>query len=86
MEVRFQIELHRKDEELLKLIQAYFGGVGAIYPVGKGCSAFRASTVDHILKIILLTPLPSGLTLRITVVLHLTWPLSRCACMDVKHH
>ena len=51
MEVRFQIELHRKDEELLKLIQAYFGGVGAIYPVGKGCSAFRASTVDHILKI-----------------------------------
>ena len=52
MEVRFQIELHRKDEELLKHIQAYFGGIGSIYSVGKGCLSFRVSTLDHILKII----------------------------------
>ena len=47
----FIITLHLKDLELLKLIQAYFGGIGAIYPVGKGCIAFRVSTLDHVLKI-----------------------------------
>lgn len=50
--LKLNFKFHRKDEELLKLIQAYFGGVGAIYRVGKGCLAFRVSTLDHILKII----------------------------------
>lgn len=49
---RFQIELNRKDEGLLKLIQAYFGGIGYIHNVGKDCLAFRVSTLDHLVKII----------------------------------
>lgn len=52
VEVRFQIELNRKDEGLLKLIQAYFGGIGVIYRVAKDCLAFRVSTLDHLVKII----------------------------------
>ena len=52
VEVRFQIELNSKDEGLLKLIQAYFGGIGVIYRVAKDCLAFRVSTLDHLVKII----------------------------------
>lgn len=47
----FQIELHRKDEELLKDIQAFFG-VGNIFKGGKDCLSFRVITADHLLKII----------------------------------
>ena len=43
MEVRFQIELHRKDEELLKLIQAYFGGAGRISSHGLNTLTFRVN-------------------------------------------
>ena len=30
VELSFSIGLHKKDEELLKLIQGYFGGIGIV--------------------------------------------------------
>lgn len=47
----FQIELHRKDEELLKDIQAFFG-VGNIFKGGKDCLSLRVTSTDPLLKII----------------------------------
>lgn len=48
----FQIELHRKDEALLKHIQAYLSGIGTIFKGGKDCLSFRVITVKDMFKII----------------------------------
>jgi len=46
VEHKFQIGLHEKDEELLKQIQAYFGGVGKIRKVGKYNCVFIVRSLE----------------------------------------
>lgn len=48
--VRFQIVLHKRDEELLKLIQTYFGGIGLITIAKRGECQFTVNSLDQILK------------------------------------
>lgn len=48
----FQIELHKKDKDILNFIQAHFQGVGTIYKV-RDCLSFRVSSIDEIVKVIL---------------------------------
>jgi len=49
----FQIELHKKDLELLKTIQAFFKGAGFISNTNtRGTVAFRARSLDD-LKVII---------------------------------
>jgi LAGLIDADG endonuclease len=48
----FLIGLHKKDIELLKLIQAYFGGIGKISKLTKDAYVFRVYTLGEIMKII----------------------------------
>jgi hypothetical protein len=50
VEVIFQIGLHKKDLELLKLIQAYFEGVGIIVKNSNDMCAFRVSSPKQILN------------------------------------
>jgi len=45
----FVINLHKKDVELLKLIQSYFGGVGRIGKERNGCCDFTVGSLDQIL-------------------------------------
>jgi len=49
LEASFTINLHKKDVELLKLIQAYFGGVGRIGKERNGCCDFSVSSLNQIL-------------------------------------
>ena len=44
----FQIGLHEKDLELLKSIQAYFGGVGVITKPHRNMCAFRVTSPEEI--------------------------------------
>lgn len=48
----YQIELSERDLELLKKIQAFFGGIGFITKATKGCLAFRVRSLEE-LKIII---------------------------------
>ena len=48
----FQIELNHKDEELLKLIQAYFEGVGAIHK-SKNFVVYQVRSLEKIYKVII---------------------------------
>lgn len=48
----FQIELHKKDIELLQNIRNFFGGIGYITDATKDCLAFRARSLEDI-KIII---------------------------------
>lgn len=50
MEIVFQISLHRKDLELLKLLQEFFGGTGTISTSSKKMSAFRVTSPEQILN------------------------------------
>ena len=50
VEVIFQIGLHKKDLELLKLIQAYFDGIGIIVTYSNDMCAFRVSSPKQILN------------------------------------
>lgn len=62
-EVVFQIALHKKDLELLKQIQAFFGGIGTIANSSNDLCAFRVTTpkqisdkiIPHFDKYILIT-------------------------------
>lgn len=47
VEVVFQIGLHKKDLELLKLLQAFFGGIGVITHWNDMC-AFKVSSPKQI--------------------------------------
>ena len=59
MEIVFQIALHKKDLELLKQIQAFFGGIGTISSNStEGMCAFRVTSPKQILNKII--PLPFG--------------------------
>ena len=49
----FQIGLHKKDVELLKSIQAYFGGIGVITKAHQDMCAFRVSSPKQIKQKIL---------------------------------
>ena len=49
LEPAFIINLHKKDVELLKLIQSYFGGAGRIGKERNGCCDFTVSSLDQIL-------------------------------------
>lgn len=49
LEANFIINLHKKDVELLKLIQAYLGGVGRIGKERNGCCDFTVSSLGEIL-------------------------------------
>jgi hypothetical protein len=49
LEPAFIINLHKKDVELLKLIQSYFGGAGRIGKERNGCCDFTVSSLDAIL-------------------------------------
>lgn len=54
VEVVFQIGLHKKDFNLLKIIKAYFNDVGIISESNKeNMCAFRVSSPKHILEYIL---------------------------------
>lgn len=53
MEVVFQIGLHTKDLELLKFIQAFFGGIGVISSSPKNMSTFKVTSLKQILDKIL---------------------------------
>jgi len=50
VEVIFQIELHKKDLELLKLIQTYFDRIGIIVTNSKDMCAFRVNSPKQILN------------------------------------
>lgn len=50
MEVVFQIALHKKDLELLKLIQAFFGGIGVISTSPNDMCAFKVTSIKQILN------------------------------------
>lgn len=50
---RYSIALHHKDEELLKLIQANFGGVGRISTHGLNTLAYRVNSLKEILTTII---------------------------------
>ena len=43
VDVVFQIGLHKKDLEVLKVIQAYFGGVGVIVSCPKSMVCFQSN-------------------------------------------
>ena len=45
--------MHKKDLELLKLIQTYFGGIGSIVKPSKNMCTFRVSSPEQIFKKIL---------------------------------
>lgn len=47
--MNFVINLHKRDVELLKLIQSYFGGVGRISKERNGCIDFTVSSINQIL-------------------------------------
>ena len=49
LEANFTINLHVRDIELLKLIQAYFGGVGRIGKERNNCRDFTIGSLDQIL-------------------------------------
>jgi hypothetical protein len=49
VEIVFQIALHKKDLELLKQIQAFFGGIGTISTSPTGMCAFRVTSSKQIL-------------------------------------
>ena len=49
LETNFTINLHTRDIELLKLIQAYFGGVGRIGKERNNCRDFTIGSLDQIL-------------------------------------
>ena len=49
MTIRTCVYLHKKDVELLKLIQSYFGGAGRIGKERNGCCDFTVSSLDQIL-------------------------------------
>lgn len=48
----FQIQLHKKDVELLRQIQQYFGGIGYITEGTKDCLAFRVRSLEEIIIIV----------------------------------
>jgi len=50
VEIIFQIGLHKKDLELLKLIQAYFDGIGIIVTNSNDMCTFRVSSPKQILN------------------------------------
>ena len=54
LEPSFIINLHKRDVELLKLIQIYFGGIGRIGKERNGCCDFTVSSLDQILDKIIL--------------------------------
>ena len=49
LELAFIINLHKKEVELLKRIQSYFGGAGRIGKERNGCCDFTVSSLDQIL-------------------------------------
>lgn len=49
VEANFVINLHKRDVELLKLIQTYFGGVGRISKERNGCIDYTVSSINQIL-------------------------------------
>lgn len=51
--VSFSINLHKRDVDLLNLIQAYFGGIGVIRKEGGDCRDFRVNSLDQIFMIII---------------------------------
>lgn len=48
----FQIELHKKDMELLNNIQAFFQGIGFIISTKNNCMALKARSLDDLQVII----------------------------------
>lgn len=58
VEIVFQIALHKKDLNLLKQIQAFFGGIGNISTDSAGMCAFKVTSSKQILNKII--PLPFG--------------------------
>ena len=53
LEPAFIINLHKKDVELLKLIQSYFGGAGRIGKERNGCCDFTVSSLAQILAVVI---------------------------------
>ena len=49
IEANFIIGLHKRDKELLRLIQAYFSGIGRIGKERNSCCDFVVSKIDQIL-------------------------------------
>jgi len=60
LEANFTINLHTRDIELLKLIQAYFGGVGRIGKERNNCRDFSISSLDQILTKVIPRGLPAS--------------------------
>lgn len=53
LEACFIINLHKKEGRLLKLIQAYFGGIGRIGKERSNCSDFTVSSLKQLLTVII---------------------------------
>lgn len=49
VEANFIINLHKKDVELLRRIQEFFGGIGRISKERNGCRDFTVSSLDQII-------------------------------------
>ena len=58
LEINFIINLHKRDLDLLKLIQTYFKGAGRIGKERNGCCDFTVSSLGDILTKVI--PLPFG--------------------------
>lgn len=50
----FQIKLHKKDEDLLKLIQTYFGGIGKVRHIDKDSCVWVVRSLEQIMKVLIL--------------------------------
>lgn len=53
VDIVFQIALHKKDFNLLKCIQSYFGGMGMIYSSSKDMCSYKISSLNQILKTVI---------------------------------
>lgn len=53
IETIFQIKLHKKDEDILKLIQTYFGGIGNVRYGEKDSCVFVVRSLEQIMNIII---------------------------------
>ncbi len=68
VKIRFSIGLHKKDKEILELIQSYFCGIGTISAQSKDSVQYRVSSLKELTNIIiphfdmysLLTQVPKG--------------------------
>ena len=51
--ISFSISLHKKDQPILELLKAYFGGIGKIYKQGKDSIQYQVFSQQDLTNIII---------------------------------